>query len=339
LTAAGFDSGNPRNLQLYLNGIEQPILVAGERDGRVDTVEFFATGQDTAVTDAHVYWLVAGDFAGKRIRVVKNEGKSGGARSFPFTVERRDSTVYFAGLKNGEADNFFGQVVTSKGVDQVVSLRHIDPDASNQVEVEVALQGVTDQVGHSVKVVVNGLQVGSIVFSGQGHAAQKFMLNRSLLREGDNLVTLTAETANSVSLVDYIRVTYSHLYTAEQDSLRINVATESQTLEGFSDGSVRVFDITDPHEPIELAGTVAFQGGSYVVSLQMVHPGTRTLLALTDSRIKSPASISLNTVSKWGTKKNKADLVIISRSEFFSSLEPLKVLRESQGLRVLTEVI
>ncbi|HLF83055.1 MAG TPA: C25 family cysteine peptidase, partial [Blastocatellia bacterium] len=36
----------------------------------------------------------------------------------------------------------------------------------------------------------------------------------------------------------------------------------------------------------------------------------------------------------WRSKKNKAGLVIITRSEFFSALEPLKALRENQGLRV-----
>jgi hypothetical protein len=42
----------------------------------------------------------------------------------------------------------------------------------------------------------------------------------------------------------------------------------------------------------------------------------------------------LNEASNWRNKKNKADLVIITRSEFFNALEPLRALRESQGLRV-----
>lgn len=337
LTAAGFDAGrNPRNLQLYLNGVEQPIRVVGEQDGRVDAIEFFGTGQDKATTDARVYWLVSGDAVGSRIGVVKGEGKSGGARSFPFTVERRDRTVYFSSLRNGDAENFFGQVVTSKPVDQVISLRHLDSTSSDQAELEVAMQGVTDQAaGHSVRVLLNGLQVGKLVFSGQSHKAQKFTVSRELLKEGDNVVTLAAEVAaGDVSLVDYIRVTYPHSYTADQDSLRMIVASGSQTIEGFSDGSVRVFDITDPSAPVELAGSVVYQGGSYVVSVEMAGQGTRTLLALTDNRIKAPASITLNESSNWRNKKNRADLLIITRSEFFPALEPLKALRESQGLRV-----
>ena len=339
MASAGFaTAGNPRNLQLYLNGVEQPIRVVGEQGGRVDAIEFFATGQDKATTDAHVYWLVNGDAAGRRIGVVKSEAKSGGARSFPFTIERRDRTVYFSGLRNGEADNFFGQVVTSRPVDQMLTLRHLDPTSSDQVEVEVALQGVSDQgAGHSVRVLVNGLQVGKLAFSGQSHKAQKFTISRGLLIEGDNIVTLAAETGDSdVSLVDYIRVTYPHTYASDQDSLRMSVASGSQTIEGFSDATVRVFDITDPGSPVELNGNVVFQGGSHVVSIETVGQGARTLLALTEGRIKTPASISLNEPSNLRNKKNNADLLIITRREFFSALEPLMALRESQGLRVQT---
>ncbi len=337
LISAGYDTNiDPRNLQLYLDGVEQPMRVAGEQDGRLDAIEFFGSGQDTASTDAHVYWLVSGDGPGSRIGLVKGEAKSGGVKSFPYTVERRDRTVYFSSLRNGDADNFFGQVVTSTPVDQVVTLRHLDSTSSDQSEIEVALQGVTDQgAAHSVSVLVNGAQVGKLVFSGQSHKSQKFSISRELLKEGDNIVTFAAETAGAdVSLVDYIRVTYPHSYAADHDSLRMTVASGSQTIEGFSDGTVRVFDITNPSAPVELAGKIAYQGGSYLASLEMASQGTRTLLALTDSRIKTPASIALNEASKWKGKKNKADLLIITRSEFFSALEPLKALRESQGMRV-----
>ena len=336
LIAAGFDtSATPRNLQLFLNGVEQPMRVAGEQRGRLESIEFFATAQDKATTDAHVYWLINGDAAGSRIGFVNTEGKSGGAGSFPFTVERRDRTVYFSSLRNGDAENFFGQVISSKPVDQTLTLRHLDTTSADQAEVEIALQGVTEQAaGHSVRVLVNGAPVGSVAFSGQTHKTQKFAISRELLKGGDNVVTLVTEVAGSVSLVDYIRVTYPHMYASDGGSLRMSVASESQTIDGFSDDTVRVFDLTDPSAPIELAGRVFAQGGSYAVTVDMAGQGTRTLLALTDNRIKSPASITLNEPSNLRAKKGKANLLIIARREFFDALEPLRALRESQGLRV-----
>jgi hypothetical protein len=58
------------------------------------------------------------------------------------------------------------------------------------------------------------------------------------------------------------------------------------------------------------------------------------LLALTDNRINRPASIALNEPSNLKNKKNKADMLIIARREFFDAMDPLRALRESQGLRV-----
>src|SRR6185503_660687 len=113
------------------------------QDGGFNAIEFFATGQDTVSTDAHVYWLVNGDSAGKRVAIVRRQPDGGGAISFPYTVERRDRTVYFSSLRNGEADNFFGQVITSSPVDQTVAVSQLD-SASGGAEVEIALQGVID---------------------------------------------------------------------------------------------------------------------------------------------------------------------------------------------------
>jgi hypothetical protein len=39
--------------------------------------------------------------------------------AFPYTVERRDKVVYFAGLKNGGGEKFFGPVMfNAQAVDQ-----------------------------------------------------------------------------------------------------------------------------------------------------------------------------------------------------------------------------
>ena len=76
LLAAGLDPGvNPRFLQLFVDGNEQPMLVRGQKDGAFDpkdTVEFYAEGLDTQFTDTRVYWLVAGTVPGKRITTIVN---------------------------------------------------------------------------------------------------------------------------------------------------------------------------------------------------------------------------------------------------------------------------
>jgi hypothetical protein len=337
LAAVGLDTkADPRRLQLYLDGVEQPMLVTGERDGGYGAVEFFATGQDTVSTDAHVYWLVNGDRAGKRVGFANGQSNGGGVRSFPYTAERRDRTVYFSSLKNGDADNFFGQVVTSDGVEQTVAVPHLDSASGGAAQVEIALQGAIDLEGsadHRVRVLLNGANLGWITFDGLSHTVQKFTVSPGILKDGDNVFSLAGEASNrDISLVDYIRVTYQHKYVSDQDVLRLT-ASGVQTIDGFSNGNIRVFDITDPASAVELAVNPGPSGDKYAVGLALSE-GTRTLLALTDDRIKRPASITANQPSNLKNKKNKANFVIIARREFFPTLEPLRALRESQGLRV-----
>lgn len=339
LAATGFDTRiDPRRLQLYVNGVEQSMLVSGERDGGFGAIEFFATGQDTVSSDAHVYWLVSGDRPGKRVGVVNGETNGGGAPSFAYTVERRDRSIYFSGLRNGDAENFFGQVITSNAVSQTVTVPHLDASSGGAAQVEIALQGGIDVEGstdHQVRVLLNGANLGWISFDGLSHKIQKFNVSPGILKDGDNVFTLAGEASNrDISLVDYIRVTYQHRFISDQDVLRLT-ANGPQTIDGFSNAAIRIFDITDPGSAAELTGSIGSSGDKFSVGVAAPAQGARTLLALTDDRVKRPASITANQPSNLKNKKNKANYLVIAPREFFSSLEPIRTLRESQGLRVV----
>jgi len=350
LAAAGLDPRiDPRNLRLYLGGEEQAMLVAGDQDGsfdRADAIEFYATGQDTPSTDAHTYWLVDGKQPGKRIGVVKSEAETGGSASFAYTVERKERTIYFSSLRNGDAENFFGQVVTSQPVDQQLVLQHLDQSAPGEAVLEIALQGVTDRAGfndHQVKVMLNSAFAGRMIFDGRQHSVERITVPNSLLREGDNIVTLVAEGGLSdVCLVDYVRVTYLHTYTADQDALTMTVADRtaavtgrSQTIAGFSNGMIRVLDITNPAEPHELIGRIEDRKGEgFAVTVAIQGDGPRTLAAFTEDRVSRPASMTSNQPSNWREAGHGADMLIITNGALAESFSPLKALRQRQGLSV-----
>lgn len=353
LLAAGLDpKGDARNLQLYLGNEERALLVTGEQDGSFDpndAIEFYACGQDNPLTDAHTYWLVNGKQPGKRIVVTGGEAEPGGAGSFAYTVELKEKSIYFSSLKNGDAENFFGRVITSQQVDQELPLRHLDTSSQADAVVEVALQGVTDLPGfepdHQVKVTLNRTVVGRIMFDGRQHPVERFSVPHGLLKEGDNVVTLIAEAGPSdISLVDFIRITYRHTYTSDHDALRMTVgetrqggptAELSQTIDGFTNGSIRVVDITNPSEPHELKGQIVeSKGGGFAVTVHVTDSGTRTLMAFTDAQSKRPASITVNRASNWRDKNHRADLLIISHRAFVVSLAPLAALRKKQGFAV-----
>ena len=349
LVAAGLAANtNPQNLRLFADGIEVPLRMirGGARgEGRFepgDAIEFYGTGVDTPFTDAHVYWLTA-DSPGLRVAV--DDGRTnlaGTAGSFPFTVERRDRYIYFAALKNNGGNKYFGDVVGSWGpADEALTVSDLDSGATANARVEVALQGVTDDPAvnpdHHVGVLVNGVEIGQLDFDGQRQAVRSFDVPQSRLLAGANTVTLVARGGDmDISLVDYVRLTYSHTYTAEADALRFT-ATGFQpvAIDGFSRGDIRLVDVTDPSAPRELVGTVrAVSAGGFRVSAVPTGGGTRTLLAFTGATIDLPDSVRANAPSSWSAAANDADYVVITHGDFLSALGPLKALREAQGYHV-----
>jgi hypothetical protein len=338
LLQAGLESKvDPRNLQLFAEGNEVAILVNGEADGKfnpADTVEFYAQPLTAAYDNTRVYWLVAGAQAGQRIGKVKGKATSSKYGNFPCLVERRDRTVYFPALRNGEAENFFGGVITSRPLAQNLKLTGV-AQSSEPTSLEVVVQGVTHSL-HYVKANLNGMDLGAVAFHGQTKAIAKFDISQSNLIEGDNAITLTALGGEQdVCVVDTVRVSYLRNYVASNDSLKCTTASKQKiTIDGFSNQNIRLIDVTSPNAPQEVKGLIQPQGDRYSITTTAPKGGRSTLLAFTEQQIKKPNSITFNEPSNWRGSSLKSDLLIITRKAFAAAVEPLKGLRESQGLKV-----
>jgi hypothetical protein len=344
LVAAGLDPAvNPKKLQLFVDGEEQSILVTGAKDKRFDpedAIEFYGLGVDTPFTDTRVYWLVVGDQSGQRIKQSRGHGTESASDSFPFTVERKDRTIHFGALKNGDAENFFGSIVapppSTKGfVDQLITLSNLDPSPPGKARFEVGLQGAST-TSHRVRILLNENDLGVLAFKGQGKGQASARVSQSSLLEGDNMVTLIPEGDDpDVTLVDYIRLTYWHTFTADDDALKFTAEGREQlSLAGFSNPNIRVLDITEPQAVREVIGTVESEGTGYTIAFKVPGAGRRTLMAFTDEKIKIPEAVVANEPSRWNEENYRFDFLIISHRDFIKNLQPLKALRESQGLSV-----
>ncbi|MEN3333049.1 MAG: trimeric autotransporter adhesin [Blastocatellia bacterium] len=334
LIAAGLDGRvNPQLLQLFVDGREQPINVTINKDGSLSGIEFYGTGVNNAYTNERAYWLLVGATQGKRIPKVASPGNASPGGSFLTTVERRDRTLYFSALRNGERENFFGAVI-HEAVDQMLTLARVNSSAATAATLEVTLQGATSQA-HSVRVELNGSVVGSLSFAGQASSSASFNVGHALLREGANTVRLVPLGGpGDVSLVDALRLSYQHYNTADGESLRLTATgQQALTIDGFSKPTIRVLDITDANAVQELIGVVQQQKSGASVSLQVPGTGQRTLLALA-SDLASPVSVAASAASSWRQPLNGADLVVITRKEFAAALDPLVTLRQEQGLSV-----
>ncbi|MFY9607365.1 MAG: C25 family cysteine peptidase [Blastocatellia bacterium] len=339
LVIAGFSAKvDPRRLQLYVDGRPVPMLVNGEHDGRFDpsdSVEFFGVGINSTVTDSHVYWLATGSQAGTRIAAGRGTGQAPADKSFPFSVERKDRTLYFSALRNGEAENFFGPVIGSAPVEQSLSLTNLSPSPLGAASIEVAVQGVT-ATAHQVRVTLNGTTLGTVSFSGQAKAAESFAVPQSSLREGVNSLQLVSLGGSAdISLADSARVTYWHSYRADSNQLQLTAQGGQQvTLSGFTSGGVRVMDVTDANNPQQLLTSAGLgKTGPGTLTVRVPGNGQRTLYAFASEQAKS-ATPKLNTPSNWRQAGRGADFVVLTRHDLMASLAPLAVLRQKDGLSV-----
>jgi hypothetical protein len=95
-----------------------------------------------------------------------------------------------------------------------------------------------------------------------------------------------------------------------------------------------VLDITEPDAVQEVKGVVTPQDTRFAVTLTVPGGGERTLLAFTPAQAKPVAAVTANRPSRWRQSGHGADLLVISHRDFMNSIEPLRALRQSQGLRV-----
>ncbi|HST23211.1 MAG TPA: C25 family cysteine peptidase [Blastocatellia bacterium] len=338
LIAAGLpSSADPRKLQLFVDGTEVPIVVTGEGDGALnaaDTMQFFATGINSAVTAERVYWLVSGKANGLRIPTTPGLGGTPAPGSFLFPVERKDRTIYFSGLKNGEVENFFGPVVNGAGVDQVLNLKNVAASAPGSVTVEVAVQGVT-LTSHQVGVTLNGTSLGTVSFSNTDRAVQSFTVAQSLLSEGDNTVRLASTIGGAdISLVDSVRITYWHTYQADSNQLFFTAqGGQRVTLNGFTDSATQVVDVTNPNAPQLLSVQVGSKS-SPTLSFTVQGTGVHNLYAFAPSQMMQPV-VKANVPSILKRVGLSGDYIIITHASLKNTFKPLVTLRKGDGLSVI----
>ena len=345
LLSAGISQAiDPRNLRLVVEGVERPMIVRGESDGTLDAgdaVEFYGTGVDTPFTDSRAYWITAGTGRGLRLPVVeaRTAGTPAGA-SFTHIVERKDREIFFAALQNGDEENFFGPLIMDgAATTQLLTLPNVADPPGAAAELEVSLQGVTALAAaddHRVGVLVNGVDVGEMVFDGRTVAVAAFPVPHALLTSGDNTVSFEPRGgADDISLVESVRLAYQRAYRADASQVTFTAAAgQTLTITGFTSAAVRIFDVTGDVASRELLGTVAADGGAWSINFTVPGGTPRKLFVTTSDVVASPAAEQTNVPSTLHQAGQAGDVVMITDAAFASALTPLKNLRQSQGYTV-----
>ncbi len=345
LVKAGLDPGvDPAQLHLYAEAIEQPSQITGATAGPGGfgpqaAINFYGTGIDTVFSGTRVYWLVAGEGRGARIaQLPVSSGSNQPAASYTATVELRQHTIYFAALLTSNGENFFGALI-SPTVEQVLEVPNLNTTSTQAPRLEVVLQGVITAFPHDVQVVLNGTALGDVTFTGQAKGTLSVTVPPGVLQSGSNTVTLTAQNGEyDTSLVDYIRITYPHLYAADNDQLKFTGrAGDELMVNGFTSAPT-VLDITDPNRPVQLTPQVISMSGTDEIAVQVpftttnpASPARHTLLAVADDRVASAAGVWPNHPSHWHSPEAGADIAMVTYGPFAGALASLVRAHQAAG--------
>ncbi|HEY6767661.1 MAG TPA: C25 family cysteine peptidase, partial [Candidatus Sulfotelmatobacter sp.] len=347
LVNAGLDPNiDPAFLRLYAEAIEQPIQISSARMGPggfgpQSSISFYGTGIDTLYSGTRVYWLVADEGQSARVhQLASSSGPNVPPQNFPYAVELKQRTTYFSAFLTQNGNNFFGDIVSSTPIDQVLQVTHFDTSASSPAHLEVVLQGVIAGFLHNVTVALNGTTLGEIAFTGQEKGSSRFDVPPGLLSEGPNIVTLTSQNGDDdINLVDHGRLVYPHLYVADSDELKFSGrAGDEVSVTGFAATPAAVLDITDPNRSVELTPEISSANGKYAVSVQIPwsttapsNPTRHTLLAVATDRIATPAGLRSNHPSLWHGAQLGADIAMITHADFAPSLAPLVTAHQAEA--------
>jgi Peptidase family C25 len=336
LVAAGLDPKVDVNgLQLFSDGVEQPLQLVGNGDAVFDAdeaIELYGEGREDLWTDTRTYWLVSGA-AGLRVPLVKEPDGQAPPAFFRAIRQETGHGFYYSSLLNGDESNFFTTFIGATDFKQTIATPH--PAAPAHATLRLFLTGATTG-DHVLPVAVNGASVGACAFSGQVPYACELPV--TTLVDGDNDVTVSSQgAAPDFSLLKTVSIEYDHRYVADADVLTLTAPPGTHlALEGFSRADVRAVDLTDPAAPIEILVDVTRSGATFTASLDT--PGDtmeHTLYAFTEAAVGMPLSLAANRPSTWSAPADGgSELVILSPSAFAAAVQPLAERRRREGWSV-----
>ncbi len=312
LQSAGFPvDSDSANWRLFVDGNEQAIIVG---DGG-QYIDFYGRGIDTFETDTRIYYLISDTAAGRRMesKTLRPIGGNVVSASYRSSAVKKDRRFYIPEIQNGDLDNYFGLfVVSDPSATERITLAGVDPQGPDAL-LRIDLQGYT-YMAHSVRVVINGNDVGVFTGSGVGPFGGDFIVPQNLLVEGVNSITLTAFTTTDFSFFDSATITYSRRYAADQNRLSFHTPGYRKVdLTGFTSPNIRVFDTTRDGDPQMISNPVIVQnGGSYTASLPSDRPAV--FYAVEDSALLHSPSVTFDEPSNLASPDNAAGMIIVSYS-------------------------
>jgi hypothetical protein len=355
------DTLDPRTLHIYNQDIEIAFYVEGEDNGIFEAGEylvFYGQKVNTKYTDTNIYWLSWGGANG--LRMTNQDGTPlnhfSSPTEFLTTVHAETDTDYYSNDPSGSNnDHWYWKMVSAYYYagdphnpphlppykeDFTTDLEHIS-SGNQTINLRGLIKGFFSYDSHHILISLNGQQVDDHIFPYGAEYEFDLSIPQSNLVEGTNTLTVECPLdlggAEDDVLFNWFEIDYYDTFVAENNRLFFdgdNAGQWEYHVDGFSDTSLEVFDITDPLSPVSITGGNALATtNGYQLEFEDTISGERHYLAQTTaSRIKP--TIILDNPSAWKSDTLGADYIIISHADFLSQVQPLADFRSSQGYRV-----
>ncbi len=182
------------------------------------------------------------------------------------------------------------------------------------------------------------MDVGEALWNGFDEAVISANVSATLLNDGENQVQIAGiknpDVPYNYFYVNNFEIVYPRSYAALDSHLSaMNNGYQTLRMDGFNTTDIRIFDITKPLNPLVLTKAAIVPstagGGDFEVAFAAGDISDR-YLALTPDKIK-PCALIADKASSLKARSNKADYVIITRSDMVAAAQTLADYRASQG--------
>lgn len=369
LQGAGVPVDDINPATLALNYLNQPadISVTGAGDGSFDPgdqVIFYAEPYVGRYMTRNVYQLTyGGPQAGARMatRTVAPQASDPLitviTRTVRTEVDRDYRSVY--DLPRGDDRWFDDALFVNPAIPVASATYEIDGGqplvvASGDARLRVMLHGGAQQAAspdQSVAVRVNGHPLGLFQWEGSQRYLASGAAPAAWLNGVSSQVVVEAATAQLPDLPyywvspDWVELTYRTPAKASDDRLYAEgIVVDSGNrahgrAEGFDHAGVAVYDVSDPHHPVQLGSVqTSPSGGQRRVDFWDQWPAGQEapsyLLAAGEGRL-TPLLVERDVVTKWLSPVHQADYIAIVHSSLSDAVQPLLDRRTDEGLRVV----
>ncbi|MEM8861673.1 MAG: C25 family cysteine peptidase, partial [Chloroflexota bacterium] len=301
---------------------------------------FFAFAQTSKYSSKRVYQLHLGQHAeGKEMGFARFDGLPNAGSPSHATVNRlirleENHRYVSTARQDEESSTWFWERIHVSGLFETEVIFHHVGDGSATVTAD--LFGVSHDIkvdlDHDLDFMVNGKNLGQIVWDGNHHFSTDLELPPQSLQSGSNLIQLDNRPEGAafvdISELDSLEFRYNSVPILVDGQIHFKTAAGAVELSGFS-GQPYIIAFDSQNQAL-LADIATAKWGRITVDF----PTSATVYASDPFGLQKPEI--LNKISSNSLQRShlQTDLLIITNQELSASLQTFKAAREAQGLSV-----